>query len=254
MIVRDKKWLTVITFFCAISALIAALYIGKEKQCIGYDIAMAVFGSALLGFIMSTIEYFAERRRSMERFWLEARAALIKLRKIKYIDIDVSDDNESRKYYEKYMKSIDSYIEASQIDLVDLGNAYGNLDFIFHNNSIRKMAYFDIYDKIRKYRNLLRDESMYFNLMKEGKGNFVVCVQKVNAINQKVFSVETESADGCIRKVVYQRAFDDIDEVLESFRLKIYKNAKPDYPKKEAVFAGICRISSEEESEEQITL
>lgn len=85
---RGKKWLTVITCITAVAALIIALLIGNEHGCVGYDIAMAVFGSGLLGFFMSLVEYIVERRNAMENFWVVARNSLAELRKIDYINTD----------------------------------------------------------------------------------------------------------------------------------------------------------------------
>ena len=78
---KAKKWLTIITGCISLLSLIAALIIGKTSNCILYDISMAIFGSALLGAIMSLTEYFVERRKAMEQFWDEARKVLKELRK-----------------------------------------------------------------------------------------------------------------------------------------------------------------------------
>ena len=52
--------------------------------------------------------------------------------------------------YEDLIKNvIENYIELSQISLSELDSAYGNLNFIFANKSIRLKAYNEIYDKIR---------------------------------------------------------------------------------------------------------
>ena len=59
------------------------------RRNIGYDIALAVFGSALLGFIMSLVEYFSERKKAMEQFWIEAKLA--QFRKAEYIYFDESE-------------------------------------------------------------------------------------------------------------------------------------------------------------------
>lgn len=308
---RGKKWLTIITFFCTVIALIVAFVIGKGSDCIFYDIAMAVFGSALLGFIMSLTEYFVERRNAMECFWQESRNALIKLRKVKYISIDAPVDlvhacfyeewsndfsrdfNESEKtdaknaliswyedhnnvvpygegididaeldkmykaemdsYRKGYMKCIDSYIEASAIDLGALGNAYGNLDFIFCNKRIRNKAFSDIYDKIRTFRNLLLSESYHFKLLKSGNGNFPVCARKADDICKKIFDVQCQTGDRFNTMSVYQMAFDDIDIALETFRLQIYRNAKPDYPEKVSVLSKIQTIDFENNSREEMS-
>ena len=74
-------------------------HVGNIHYCFGtsirnwkrikfYDIEMAILGSALLGFIMSLTEYFVEKQKSMEEFWLQATKVLKELRKIKYLDFD----------------------------------------------------------------------------------------------------------------------------------------------------------------------
>lgn len=48
-----------------------------------YDISLTLFGSSLLGFIMSLVEYFSERKKAMEEFWQEANHILNQYRKIR---------------------------------------------------------------------------------------------------------------------------------------------------------------------------
>lgn len=51
----------------------------KNFECdVEYDIAMAIFGSSILGCIMSFTEYFSERERAMEQFYQEAIRTLAK--------------------------------------------------------------------------------------------------------------------------------------------------------------------------------
>lgn len=247
---------------------------------------MAVFGSALLGFVMSIIEYNVTRRTAMELFWQEAEKVLRKLRKIKYFHTDApldkildciseeqgnafvkrlgnaaelipTKEKHTKKddliswfeenipmpfspdddidemlntYYESSMASyrqdiqkvIDSCFAAADIDLGALDNAYGNLDFFVNKNIRNNLAYSKIYDKIREYRNLALAEKYHFQLLNEGKGNFAVCVKKALDICDKVFAVKESSTDTYNSKIVYQTAFDDIDDALEDFRCKIY--------------------------------
>ena len=69
-----KKWVTIVTFVCTIEVIIFIvifkLYCLENNigYDIGYDIALAVFGSALLGFVMSLVEYFSERKNAMKQF------------------------------------------------------------------------------------------------------------------------------------------------------------------------------------------
>lgn len=89
---KAKKWLTVITLIVSILSLVAAFVIRKDSNCIFYDVSMALLGSAVLGFIMSITEYYVERRKAMEEFWIQAINILKELRKIKHLDLDAPAD------------------------------------------------------------------------------------------------------------------------------------------------------------------
>ena len=75
---KAKKWLTIITLFVATISLVLAYVIGKDNNSISYDITMALLGSAILGFIMSITEYYAERRKAMEESYIQAIKVLQK--------------------------------------------------------------------------------------------------------------------------------------------------------------------------------
>lgn len=78
---RVKKWLTYITGIITLVSFIAIIIIEAEQaQKKAYDIFLAIFGSGLLGMIMSLIEYFTERRKAMEEFWTESKKVLDKLK------------------------------------------------------------------------------------------------------------------------------------------------------------------------------
>ena len=87
---KAKKWVTFITVGISVISLICAIV--ANCSCVNlplmYDISMAIFGSALLGFIMSLIEYFAERRKAMEDFLGAACKIYVQLRKIKLLKLD----------------------------------------------------------------------------------------------------------------------------------------------------------------------
>lgn len=62
--------------------------------------------------------------------------------------------------------------------------------------------------------------------------------------------LKTES--GYETKLVYQKALDDIDEALENFRIKIYRNATAEYPKRIPVLGNTHIVDFENESREEI--
>jgi len=280
-----------------------------------YDISMAIFGSALLGFIMSLIEYFAERRKAMEDFLRAAYKVYVQLRKIKLLKLDQPQDlildciseEQHNKQWEKcdgetakalgietihkkrdayiawmqenepmsfsesddieailiqiyneriedysnmFMKYMDMYIAASKIDLEDLSNAYGNLDFLFSNKKIRLFAFESIYSKLQEYRNKIKLEVFHFDMVKDGKGNFGVCCKKIIELNDFFFETKTTQNDGREWTAVYQRKFDDLSDRIEEFRSKIYFRKEIQYEKKAPVFSQLRCIngSMDEES------
>lgn len=282
---KAKKWLTIITLCVSIFSLSVACIIGKDSNCLSYDVSMALLGSAVLGFIMSLTEYYVEKRKAMEEFWLQSNKTLKELRKIKYLELDApvelikdalleeqandrkakftlliddsgithkakstliswfeenipmsfnedSDiESELEKYYsasiktykDTFLRCMRSYQDAASIDLGLIDNAYGNLDFIISNHSIREYAYNDIFDKMRKFVYQFREEAYYFNLLNDGKGNFAVCASKVVDLNKLFFATKDVEAHDYVNTLVYQTAFDEIESELEKFRCKIYK-------------------------------
>lgn len=281
---KAKKWLTIITLVITALSLVLAFIIGKNSNCITYDISMAIFGGAALGFIMSLTEYYVERRKAMEEFWLQATKVLNELKKIKYLDVDApinlivdaiheddsnalkkkfhllsddekisvnakenliswykenvpipfdenTDNKELTQLYdsnmaghkEVFLECMDSYREASMVELGNLDNAYGNLDFIIANKCIRQKAYEQIYDKLRKIVYQFQNEAYHFNLLKNGSGNFSVCILKVSELNQEYFLSKEENFQEYTNILIFQNVFDDIDASLENFRCKIYR-------------------------------
>ena len=79
---------------------------------------------------------------------------------------------------------IDNYIELSKISLYELDSAYGNLNFIFSNKNIRLKAYNEIFNKIRTIKQKILEETYQFNLYKDNKGNFAVCMNKAIEVSK----------------------------------------------------------------------
>ena len=297
---KAKKRLTIVTMFTVIVSLIVAVIIGKDGNCVTYDISMALFGSSALGFIMSLTEYYVERRRAMEEFWLQAFKILNELKKIKYLNVDapielIADaikeeesnaldekfhilrDGEKRsviakknliswlednypfpsninidvdkelellyeskmgEYKKSFVQCMDSYREASIVELGNLDNAYGNLDFIIANKCIRQKAYELILNKLRNIIYQFKSEVYNLNLLKDGNDSFHIYISKVSKLNQEYFLSKEENVNGFTHALIFQNVFDDINSSLEKFRCKIY-NIKYVEPEK----LPICGIT-----------
>lgn len=89
---KAKKWLTIITFIYAVLGLLFCLISSHSNFKLGYDLSLAIFGSALLGFVMSLAEYFVERRKAMERFWRESYHVLNKFRILEPVCINEPEE------------------------------------------------------------------------------------------------------------------------------------------------------------------
>lgn len=307
---RAKKWLTFATIICSIASVVLMIVFQCNDIKIGYDISLALFGSAFLGFIMSLIEYFSERKDSMEKFWMEARKVLIQFRKAKPIVTNVPEElilnsfteeirnREVEQYGEKVASSlglkreskakseyiawmesheimsftesdniseildemykqhleenkicfssiIDNYIELAYISLSDLESAYDSLDFMFGNKRIRCTAYGEIFNKICEIRNSICSQVYHFNLWKEGKGNFIICAMKAMEISKTLFESKTSENGALKQECIYQKAFDEIEESLEDFRVKIYWSQKKEPVKQIPVMGRIINFEDE---------
>ncbi len=306
---KAKKWVTFITMGISIVSLTCAIIANFKLECnIIYDISMAIFGSALLGCIMSLIEYFAERKKAMEDFLSAAYRAFVQLKRIKYIDVNEpqelifncineeqdndlikeieeetakvmgltfshekrsayidwmkeneifsfseNDDIESilisiynqriENYKKTFLSRIDMYIKLSKLDLENLSSAYGNLDFLFGNSSIRTAAYNFIFTPLNTYRDKILCESYHFNLLKEGEGNFAVCVDILFKLNNFFFEITKERNENCEQIVVYQRLFDDVYDRINDFKAATYFKKKTEYKKKSPVFCKTRSLS-----------
>ena len=307
---RAKKWLTFATIICTIASIVLMIAFQCNDIKIGYDISLALFGSAFLGLIMSLIEYFSERKSSMEKFWIEARKVLVQFRNAKPIVMNEPEElilnsfaeeisnREIEKYGEEvanflglkkeskakneyiaWMEShevmnftenddisrildeiyeqrleekktyfssiIDNYIDLSNISLSDLDSAYGSLDFMFGNKKIRRIAYEEVFNKVREIRNSIYSEVYHFNLWKEGKGNFVICAMKAMEISKALFESKISESGALKQECIYQRAFDEIEESLEDFRIKIYWSQKKDPVKQIPVMGRMIIFENE---------
>lgn len=253
---RAKKMLTYITGGCALISAVLAFVIGKPSNCIWYDYSMAIFGSALLGLIMSITEYFVERRRAMETFLRASRKVLSKLRKIEYFKTDTSIDNildcfvneqfneyEMKKYRREFNEAIESCRAIADIDLGELSDAYGNLDFFFNGKIRGDLAYSKIYNRLSEYVEWVYRENFHFQLLKDGGGNFAVCAKKAVNICNALFEVREYAEDGGVIKRVFRQVVDDIADALDVFWCKTYYKTQ-EKPLEHNLVCEIRNISS----------
>lgn len=147
-------------------------------------------------------EFYDDGREQYDEF-LEAHCSLI-------------IDN----YYKLVIKCSKNYIDFSEFNVRELTNAYGNLDFIFGNNTVRKEAYNNLYSKITVFHNKCQSKAFSFKQFMEGKGNIAICFDMIVELDSQLYTQKKNS--------IYASFADDLDKSLEVFRSKIYFS-KPEF-------------------------
>ena len=250
-----------------ISAITLAIcFVFRCQKPFIYDISLACFGSAVLGFVVAVTAYSAERRDVMEQFWDEGIELTNGIRRIKHIEFDepielvkdaikekkgsfLSDNKDSHakeklkewiaenqfpddgrldyeevleKHYQRIIKAyrqavIDCaqfYIDFSESNIRSLSNAYGRMDYLFANGSIRRSAYDNIYRRIFDFHKKCCEEAYHFIRMISGEGNIVVCLDKILKLDAILYKQE--------ENMIFASFADELDKDLELFRSKIY--------------------------------
>jgi hypothetical protein len=279
--VRGVKWLSIIAFCVSIISLLGVvLFHSNGRFTLLYDILLATLGSALLGFIMSLVEYLDVKRTAMEVFYNEAMKAISVLGRAKYFFTDAPIDlvinciaeelsnKESEQmgaqpkrenkdklienyrkgfppeivnapdfnqkieiwytakmgvYHGEMEKCFDSYIEISEMQLGELDNAYGNLNFIFANTTLRKLAYEQIYKPVKKQRKSALQQAYHFQMNKSGEGNLAACASFLSQLNNEWFYKKSIDGEKIFVVSIYRKGHDELLDRLEEFRCKIYK-------------------------------
>ncbi len=138
-----------------------------------------------------------------------------------------SELNDARK---RLRKAAAAYIAIGEFDLSRLNSAYGRLDFLFGNGTIRRSAYQCLYDRVRAFRRSCLDQSIAFKPYYAGRGNEMVCLDKILSLQSQIF----ENKDG----VYYAKMRDELIHSLETFRSQTY-NVDPEYEEPYPVYFHI---------------
>ncbi|MGI6505556.1 MAG: hypothetical protein ACOX2V_04135 [Clostridia bacterium] len=218
---KAKKWLTIITLFVATISLVLAYVIGKDNNSISYDITMALLGSAILGFIMSITEYYAERRKAMEEFYIQAIKVLQKLRKIKYLEVDAPLDLVIDAFYEEQNKRFQNFATLPE-DKETHHKAKNNLISWYKKNIQFSSDKNTVDDKIL--------EQHYETKMERYRKVFIQCMNsyqmassvELAALDNAYGNLDFILANKCIRKEAYDAIYSKIRKIVSHFRSETY--------------------------------
>lgn len=232
---KSKKWLTIFTLIVSLLSLVVAFVIGKDSNCIFYDVSMALLGSAVLGFIMSITEYYVERRKAMEEFWIQAINILKELRKIKHLDLDAPTN-----------LIIEAFGE-------DLSNEWNQMfPLLSDENEIQHKAKDNLISWYEENVPLPFDENtdvekeleeLYQSKMEGYKNSFLYCMSnyqlassvELGTLDNTYGNLDFIIANNSIRKKAYNSIYDKIRKIVIQFKTEAYhfnmlKDGKGNFP------------------------
>lgn len=247
---KSKKWLTLITLFVSIASLVFAFIIGKNSNSIFYDIAMALFGSALVGFMMSITEYYVERDRAINEFFYQASKILEELRQIKYLDTDAPSDLIVKVFREEQSNELKALINAEACH-----KAKNELISWYEENI--GLLYLG---EVAEYNEFLKQ--IYESKKKDYRDTFNQCMDSY----QVVSSIELGELDNayenldfifanrCIRKEVNNMIYCKIVNIISDFIAETYhfnssKDKKGNFP---VCASKVCDLNQKYFSSEKI--
>lgn len=143
-------------------------------------------------------------------------------------DIDTKEkylDDECRKKIEKYNRELEevmkSYITFKDVRTKELTAAYGNLDFVFANKSIRKHIFEKLYEKQTKQVKKIKNKIYYFESYFAGNGaNKALLFDWVWELQSSLVS-EDENA-------YYRQYLYDVDFEMIQVLIYTYGKVKPE--------------------------
>lgn len=130
-------------------------------------------------------------------------------------------DKECRKKIEKYRNQLEnamkSFLRFQDIRTKTLTAAYGKLDFIFSNNSVRDHIYKNLYHKLVEEVDLIKEKNYYFKEYFNGKGgNKALLCSFVWELQERLLSED---------EYYYYRQF-NFDLTKEIVQVLVYANGK----------------------------
>lgn len=219
---KAKKWLTITTLAVSIVALVVAFVIGKDSNSIYYDIAMALLGSAVLGFIMSITEYYVEKRKAMEEFWIQATNVLKELRKIIHLNLDAPIDLIIGVFGEEYSNEWNQIFSILSEDKEIHHEAKNNLISWYEENVSFP---FDENTDIDKEL-----EEFYRSKIDDYKKSFMQCMDsyhlastvELGMLDNAYGNLDFIFANKFIRKNAYDLIYDKIRKIILKFKTETY--------------------------------
>lgn len=149
---KKSVYITAVLTIC--SLIIAAILNYRFDESFWCNVMLGIFGSSLLAAITSLIGYFAERKKTMEKFYTESLKLLNRFNKYQ---TDFSLDQQ-----------IDFFLDLDDYDTSDWDAAFGDMDFFRNEN--RTYVFKKIYNPILDAYRTACSHSWHFRMHKNDTG------------------------------------------------------------------------------------
>lgn len=172
---RNSKIATITTSILSIISLIVSILLYSDGKEFASNVFVGIFASSLLTIILSTINYFTERRKVLETFYVSARKAVGNFNRF-----DNDGDLE---------RSIDILLLMNQFDYTSLDAAYGDICFFFKNKSTHNYIYQKIYKPIIDLSEKINETCWHFEqYRKVENGNKTVMRHFIDELDSMIMT------------------------------------------------------------------
>ena len=131
--------------------------------------------------------------------------------------LDEECEEKIKKYSEQLEEAMKSFLRFQEVHTNALTVAYGKMDFIFANNSVRQHIYEKLYCKLVEEVNLIKENNYHFKSYFDGKGgNRAVQCSFIWKLQESLLSED----ENC-----YYRQF-NFDLAMEMVQVLVYANGK----------------------------
>lgn len=208
---KIHKYNIIIILLICILSIIIAFSLNKYNVEFWANVFIGISSSGVLALFLSIIGYQIERKKALEEFYTCAIKTIANINKF--------EKNNDLQY------TMDLVLKMNNFDYTDLDMSYGNIDFIFANNTHRKYIYEKIYKRIVDLKNIIAEKSFHFREYKKANnGNLEVVEYFINEIDKQIMERQEEHVglNGSVCEVKYY--FNKFAKEIESeLNEKYYK-------------------------------
>lgn len=210
---RENKQAIIWTTILSILALPFSIILHCRRMEYGSNILAGIFASGILALLIAIINYRVARRKTLEKLYSYALKAASN-----YNLFENEGDLE---------RSIDSVLEMNRFDYLELDNAYGDMDFVFHKKATIHYIYKNIYEPTMIARKKIAEVSWHFKeYRKATSGNKTVMRDMIQEISEIIVSrtekkVSPESGVAMVVTSTYNKLSHDMKSELTSRYYKI---------------------------------